>query len=279
MWTAVSSILVLLVSVIDYLSGPDLTFSLFYFAVIALYSWKTSMLRHAVAGALGIAAVWVLVDRLTEAAPNLTILAWNGTMRLIVLVALAVIIRRLRRALEEERSLARADYLTGTLNARAFAERAELELARARRYRQPLTVAYVDVDDFKAINDRYGHCHGDEVLRSVAASLKATLRETDSISRLGGDEFIILLPDTNRDQAQAALQRVHGLLSASMAACEPSVTLSIGAVAFHEPPAGVETLKKASDVAMYEAKSSGKNCVSIHSFGAEPGFVRDVDAA
>ncbi|HUF71833.1 MAG TPA: GGDEF domain-containing protein [Gammaproteobacteria bacterium] len=259
------SALVFAISLVDYHSGPDLTFSLFYFAVIALYSWKAGVLRDAVIFAFGIATVWLVVDWLTLTVPSATVVIWNATMRLIVLIGLAVIICRLRSALVNEHSLARSDFLTETLNARAFGEQATLEISRARRYRQPLTVAYVDVDDFKAINDRYGHCYGDDVLRSIAKALKANLRITDIVSRVGGDEFIILLPSTDREKALAVLSKLQSVLSAGMTRSEPGVTLSIGAVVFDEPPFGIEALKRESDAAMYNVKSNGKNGLCVYS--------------
>lgn len=270
MWVPICSALVLVISLIDYYSGPDLTFSLFYFAVIVLYSWKRPVLQEAIVGAFAISGVWLLADRLTVGAPTTGILLWNAMMRLVVLVGLAVIICRLRETLSREQSLARSDFLTGTLNARAFAERAELEISRARRHGTPLTVAYADVDDFKLVNDRHGHSYGDGVLRTIATALKANLRQVDSISRVGGDEFVILLPETGHDQAQAVLSKLHSLLPISMKHFEPEISLSIGAVVFDRPPSGVDALIKASDAAMYDVKSSGKNGLSIHSYRDAP---------
>jgi diguanylate cyclase (GGDEF)-like protein len=154
-------------------------------------------------------------------------------------------------------------------NARAFAERAALEVARARRTGKPLTVAYADVDDFKIINDRYGHSYGDGVLRSVAAILKANLRETDIVARVGGDEFIILLPETNANQARVVLSKLHSVLSVPAPESESNISLSIGAVVFDEPPLRIEALMNASDAAMYSAKSTGKNNFHIESFSEE----------
>ncbi|HUF72801.1 MAG TPA: GGDEF domain-containing protein [Gammaproteobacteria bacterium] len=268
-WLGTCSVLVLAISLLDYYSGPDLTVSLFYFAVIVLYSWKTGDLRQSIIGAIGISIVWLAADHFTPGGPSGAVLAWNAIMRLIMLVGLAVIICRLRETLASEQSLARSDFLTDTLNGRAFAERAELEIARMRRFGKPLTVAYADVDDFKAINDRYGHAYGDHVLRSVARTLKASLRDTDCLSRVGGDEFVMLLPETDADQAQSVLSKLHSVVSESLAAAEPGISVSIGAVVFYEPPPAVDDLTRASDAAMYSAKSDGKNRVCIHAFGSE----------
>ena len=144
---------------------------------------------------------------------------------------------------------------------------------RWTRLREPgkaLTVAYVDADDFKGINDRYGHAYGDEVLRSIANTLKQNLRETDSISRVGGDEFVILLPETDAEQAHAVLSKLQSVMAASMARFETKISVSVGAVVFDEPPLDVDALTKASDAAMYRAKANGKNGIFFHSFAAKP---------
>jgi diguanylate cyclase (GGDEF)-like protein len=257
------AVLVALISLIDYYSGADLTFSLFYFAVIVLLSWKVAIPRYAVVGAIAIACVWLVADWLTLGAPHEGILLWNATMRLVVLVGLAVIVCRLREALASEQSAARTDFLTGTLNARAFAERAELEISKARRYGHPLTVAYIDVDDFKGINDRFGHSHGDQVLRNIATALKANLRESDSLSRVGGDEFIALLPGTGDEHAREVLSKLHSVVSKATREGESPVTFSVGAVVFDDPPTDVDALIRASDSVMYQAKGDGKNQLYI----------------
>jgi diguanylate cyclase (GGDEF)-like protein len=261
-------VLVIAISLLDYYTGPDLTVSLFYFAVIVLYSWKTADFRRSIIGAIAISILWLIADRFTQGGPTGAVLVWNAVMRLIMLIGLATIICRLRETLANEQSLARSDFLTDTLNGRAFAERATLEIARARRFGKPLTVAYADVDDFKAINDRYGHAYGDDVLRSIATTLKSSLRDTDSVSRVGGDEFVMLLPETNVEQAESVLSKLHSAVSGSLAAAEPGISVTIGAVVFDEPPPAVDELTRASDAAMYSAKSDGKNRVRIHAVRA-----------
>lgn len=264
-WVAICTALVTLVSLVDLYSGPDLTFSLFYFAVIVLVSWQLPKLHYAVAGAIGIAGVWLAADWFTYGAPDEVILLWNGAMRLVMLLGLGVLVCRLREALVNERRLARTDTLTGALNVRAFGERAKMEIARARRYRHPLTVAYVDLDDFKGVNDRFGHSFGDQVLKSIATSLKTNLRQSDSLSRVGGDEFVILLPETGEAHAREILSKLQAVVSATIHDGGLPVTFSIGAVAFDDPPADPDTLIRSADSVMYRAKAGGKNRLDIHS--------------
>jgi diguanylate cyclase (GGDEF)-like protein len=112
----------------------------------------------------------------------------------------------LRSAMEREKEAARTDSLTGAMNSRAFGELATAELHRARRYERPFTIAYVDIDDFKAVNDRFGHSSGDTLLRLVAETMKHNSRAVDVIARVGGDEFVILFPETGPGPAHVVTQ-------------------------------------------------------------------------
>jgi diguanylate cyclase (GGDEF)-like protein len=262
-WIPVSAALVVLVSVIDYLSGPDLTFSLFYLAVMVLFAWKVAGVRESVLAAIVVAVVWLAVEWFSQGAPHQAILLLNALMRLIILAGLAVLVCQLQGALAAEKSLARTDYLTGALNVRAFAERAKREISRSQRYGHPLTVAYIDIDDFKIVNDRFGHSYGDKVLRAVSDCLKSNLRESDCLSRVGGDEFVVLLPETGLDQGQHVLDKFRSVVSNTALARESFVTFSIGAVVFDPPPSDVDELIRAADAVMYESKLDGKDRISL----------------
>ena len=108
--------------------------------------------------------------------------------------------------------LARTDFLTGASNARAFYDQAQMEMSRLQRSGQPLSIAYIDLDNFKKVNDTRGHNEGDRVLKTVVETLKQTLRGGDFIARLGGDEFAVLLPSTNDEQSRALMKRLHAIL-------------------------------------------------------------------
>jgi diguanylate cyclase (GGDEF)-like protein len=170
-----------------------------------------------------------------------------------------------RAWLGRERALSRTDDLTGLLNGRGFYEAAAVELARSSRYRHPLTVAYVDLDDFKVVNDRHGHTRGDAVLVAVARAMRRACRSTDLVGRLGGDEFVVLFPETGRDAAEAALAKLRSRVRE--AASGDGLTASVGAVSFAEPPAEVEVLVHEADRAMYAAKAGGKDALRCVSYG------------
>jgi len=160
--------------------------------------------------------------------------------------------------------LAATDPLTGIGNRRYFLERAEAELGRSRRYALPLVFFMIDVDNFKAINDSHGHYVGDEVLRSMAATLKHAMRATDIVGRLGGEEFGVLLVQTETKEALAIAGRLLKSLHSVCITTQTDpvcYTVSIGVAAYGGEGDSVDSLMKRADVALYQAKKTGRNRV------------------
>ncbi|PYO42523.1 MAG: hypothetical protein DMD33_10065 [Gemmatimonadetes bacterium] len=167
---------------------------------------------------------------------------------------------QLRRTQDQLAQLATHDPLTSVLNARAFSQELTQELGRNRRYGRPLALIYLDLDDFKKVNDAHGHATGDAVLRLVADAMRGAVRQADVVGRLGGDEFGVLMPETDGDVAHAAASRlVAGIRTVFRGT--PSVTASIGVVAVSGTEAGSDELLRKADQAMYAAKQAGKDRV------------------
>jgi diguanylate cyclase (GGDEF)-like protein len=181
---------------------------------------------------------------------------------------LTFILSTLKNTLRQEKEYSRTDFLTGTRNRRYFIELLKMEIHRARRYDRPFTVVCIDLDNFKTVNDCFGHSTGDILLRLVAHTLQQNIRATDTVARLGGDEFAILLPETGRDVAEAILQKVQKINLEIMHRHGWPVTLSIGVVTFTSPPSAVDETLRISDQLMYSAKNSGKNGIQYEVFGA-----------
>ena len=167
---------------------------------------------------------------------------------------------RLRRTQSQLELLATHDPLTTVLNARAFASQVAQELGRNRRYGRPLALIYLDLDDFKKVNDAHGHATGDAVLRLVADAMRSAVRQADVVGRLGGDEFGVLMPETDGSLAHAVANRLAGGIRTVFRGT-PSVTASIGVVAVSGTEAGSDELLRKADQAMYEAKRAGKDRV------------------
>jgi len=247
----------------DYLSGFELSLSVFYLAPVAVSAWYAG--RYAGLGiALLSAATWLAADiGAGSAYSHPAIAVWNATMHLTVFVLTSALLSALRLRLLAESARARTDPLTGVLNARAFAEQLGYSLALAQREGTPLTLAYVDLDDFKQINDRYGHTQGDRVLVAVGQTLQEATRRTDIAARLGGDEFVLILPDTDRIGAESLIRKFSQKLRIALDATGSGVTCSIGAVTFASPPLSVTQAIDAADRLMYRVKKRGKNAMAF----------------
>ena len=253
--------LVLLLGLIDYATGPDFSFVVFYLLPVFLVTWFAGK-RAGITISLMSGIAWFVADVLTMAEgihPSIPYLNLASKLGFFLLVNYTV--SSLRTALERERDTARTDYLTRVANSRYFSEIASQEIKRAGRYQHPFTVAYLDIDDFKRINDRWGHSTGDELLALVAETLRTNIRSTDAVARLGGDEFALLLPETGYTAAAVVMQKVHLSLLSAMERKAWPVTFSIGVVTFRTPPDSVDGMLKVADAFMYSVKHSGKNGV------------------
>ncbi|MCJ7435705.1 MAG: diguanylate cyclase [Anaerolineales bacterium] len=172
-------------------------------------------------------------------------------------------IKRLNTGLEQ---LAMTDYLTSLYNRRYFMQRGMEEFKRASRSKQPLSLLMLDVDEFKKINDSYGHEAGDRALQQVAVALKSSLREIDILGRMGGEEFAVLLPNTSLGEAVLLAERVRRTMANTSfvtlgASLTITITVSIGVTAVVNKMFGIDDLLRNADAAMYQAKHNGGNCV------------------
>ncbi|MCA1630315.1 MAG: diguanylate cyclase [Acidobacteria bacterium] len=263
-------LLVVLQSTINYLAGPDFSFVLFYLLPISFVAWLVGR-RAGFLVALACAAGYFLTEFFSthfDGREHLTV--FNALARLGAFLFVVYFIAALRRSHEHERELARTDELTGATNRRSFFEAAQSEINRARRHRHPFTVAYIDVDNFKELNDRGGHAAGDALLREVTRAIKANVREIDMVARLGGDEFVVLLPETDEAASRAVVSRVRKCLDDLAARRGWQVTFSIGVVTWTTPPRTVDTMIRQADDTMYEVKNTGKNRVAHHTVSGEP---------
>lgn len=164
------------------------------------------------------------------------------------------------------KELTHLDPLTGVANRRYFFERAGQEFARTKRRTTPLSIAELDIDFFKQINDKHGHAVGDEVLKSLCTRCQRLLRAVDVFARIGGEEFAVLLPDTNLDGATDQAERLRQAISGrkfSLTGGEVHCTISIGVATLRSTDTCIEDCLLRADGALYRAKQTGRNRVEI----------------
>lgn len=185
--------------------------------------------------------------------------------------------QRLRDELNKVRLLSLTDEFTGLPNRRAFMRRLQDEISRAQRYGIPLAMALIDLDEFKAINDAFGHAGGDEVLRAYASQVLTVLRHHDLVARYGGEEFAVLLPNTAQEGAVSAMAKVRERAQATHCAVEgrkiPMPTFSAG-VTLYVPGEAPNVLIERADRALYRAKRTGRDRVEIE-LGSPPSDSED----
>jgi diguanylate cyclase (GGDEF)-like protein len=256
---SVSLTLLALLGWIDYLTG-DYSLIVFYLIPVSLVAWFVNRPSGMFFCLLALATRFAANEAPTSFVFKSTSLHyWNEFIELLFLLIMSLLFSALRNHLDSEKTLASSDPLTGALNRRAFFDIAEHEINRSHRYQHATTLAYIDLDNFKAINDRLGHTVGDNLLITVTKTIAANIRSTDILSRFGGDEYVILLPETPADAAAVFLKKIHLQLNQAMAAHNWPVSFSIGAVTYPKAPPGVEEVINKADMLMYEVKRSGKN--------------------
>jgi diguanylate cyclase (GGDEF)-like protein len=172
-----------------------------------------------------------------------------------------------RALLDRLEQQANQDYLTGLSNRRHFMVQGEMELARVQRYGEALSAFMLDIDHFKKINDTHGHKAGDIVLQKLGQLLRETLRTVDIIGRIGGEEFAILLPETDLGEASEIAERLREIIAGSEVILEAGLplhfTVSIGVASLKEKEANLDILLSLADKALYQAKESGRNRVCV----------------
>jgi diguanylate cyclase (GGDEF)-like protein len=254
-----SVVLAAAIALVDHVTGYEISFSIFYLIPISVSAWYLGRTAGLTLSVLS-AAAWLVVD-LTAGHhySNPLIPVWNGSVRLGFYVLVTSLLVLSKKNLIQVARLARIDSLTGVLNSGAFREVVTERIQLAARSGQAVVLAYIDIDDFKAINDTWGHAEGDRVLRAVAETLSRQVRKTDVVGRLGGDEFAMLFPSTGEGGAREVLDKIRAQLTRITSDAGWPIGFSIGAAVFVVPPKDPEEAITKADALMYRGKQSGKN--------------------
>ena len=245
---------------VDGLTGLDLTLRALYLLPVAAAAWLLHWRAGALVAILSVAASTSFDVALGLGATHAGFVYSDTAVRLVVYLAAAYVLAQLRAAQSRLAELAETDPLTGLYNRRGLRLVADHEIERSRRAGASLTLAHLDLDGFKALNDTRGHAEGDEVLRTVGQVLKSS-RRSDVAARLGGDEFALLLPDTDARAATGAVGHVVARLNDAMSARGWPVTFSVGVATSGDAPGSLDEMLAVADALTYEVKRAGKGGV------------------
>jgi diguanylate cyclase (GGDEF)-like protein len=252
MLVALGVLLLIVVAAGDYLTHTYsvLEFSPFYIVPVSFFSWFVGK-RAGITLAVASVVLGFLIRLRTLPRPIAT---WDALVWLALYIGASLIVAELKKLYTHERHLSRIDPLTNIENRRALFEAAARARSLSDRHHAPLSIAYLDLDGFKSFNDRLGHRAGDKLLAIVAMRIKKALRPTDVVGRVGGDEFVLVLPKSDKAMAGRIVDRVRINLDQAMQKHRWPITFSIGLVCFAPPLGPVSEMIRAADKAMYAAK-------------------------
>lgn len=257
----VSVALVLIITLVRLLTGHELALSFFYLIPVSVSALGVGRLSG-ILMALFCVTCWLAADlSMQERFSNPLIPYANEFFRLMMFVFMAHVMASMKELTEQQKKTARTDFLTGIPNRLSFMEYARFEISKSRRDSRPISLIFLDVDNFKTVNDTWGHHEGDLLLINVAATLTHILRVTDFAARLGGDEFGVLLWRSTSTDALRVAEKIREQLLALVRRKNWPVTFSLGLVTFDEAPESVDALVEAADRLMYQAKQGGKNAL------------------
>jgi len=267
---SISILFIILIGYYDYQTGAQISMMLLYAVPILVSSWYCGKLEGIIVAVIA-ASSWLIVNLAHQLyGESATIISWNAFTRLsiFIMIAYAVSLQaQLRKALERETLRADTDRLTGLLNTGAFRERVEQEILRSQRYKHPLSLAYIDLDNFKQVNDIQGHARGDKLLQQVSETIANNIRKIDIAGRIGGDEFTICLPETDGEKVCSVIDKLVKAMDTMIGQSGWQVTASIGVVTCTEICETYDALLGKADKLMYAAKGKRENAVEYETIG------------
>jgi len=252
---------------VDYLTPSEMSFELFYLIPICLFVWYIGKWVGIGVAFAAVFSWWMTHYVIGSTYSKAHFLYWDIFVRIFFFLLVILLLSSLKTALNRANELSRTDDTTGVANRRYLIEILGAELKRAQRYHHPISIAYLDLDNFKEINDRFGHSAGDLLLKQVAGLIKSQIRSVDLVARLGGDEFGIILPETGSDTIKGIFEKIQESLNQSLKEGKFPLTLSIGVVTCYDPFIPEDRLLQEADQLMYFSKKNGKNQINYLKLG------------
>jgi len=259
-----SIVLVVLIGIYDYWVGSEISVTLFYLLPILISSWFgkkwSGYIVALISSAAYVFSCWHIHEYIT-----FSLLFWNISLRMVIFFFFVYFITQIRKKVIElnlDNVLSpRIDQLTRILNGRSLYEIMEIEAKRLERYKKPVAIVYMDIDDLKSINNSFGNTTGDHLLFTLAKAMKNNIRTSDVLARIGGDEFVFLLPETGMEGVQAFVAKMQNLLSRVTDENRWPVTFSFGATLFLKAPDSFDKMIRIPEEQMHLAKVPGNNSV------------------
>lgn len=266
-WFSISTVCLLIIGTCDYLVGSEIVLDLFYLVPIAITSWFASRaigLYTTISSSLIVSYFAECISE--EIYLKQPIALWKITSRICFFIITNTLLVNLQNNQSNLKQLANTDFLTKAVNSRRFYEIVSAEIYRCQRYKRAFTIAYIDFDNFKWVNDNLGHQMGNIALQTVASTIQQVIRKVDVLARLGGDEFALLLPETSSKPAKTVITKIQAHILNAMEVDNLPITFSIGVVTCYTPPDSIDELIQQADALMYEVKKNGKGGIRFDTY-------------
>lgn len=251
----------LFIGIIDSFLDASISTSLFYFVPVWLVSYQASRTPGLIVSTLA-ASIWLGSEILTgQSSISMYVVVWNYVTRVLIFSGFCLLIHSHWVQKNYFQNLANVDELTGSLNRRGFLSKLSTEISRSGRFNRPFSIAFIDIDNFKSVNDTLGHKEGDRLLKRIVEEIKNNIRTLDSVGRLGGDEFAILFIETDEKEIKVAFDKCLTELNATIRNEKWCISFSVGIVTYYNSKKTIEDVLSKADEMMYQVKRSGKNSV------------------
>ncbi len=267
-WIALGVVLLLFVAAIDYATGFKLRLSVLYLVPLLVLTWVIGRLFGVLMSIVACTS-WAYIETVGgRYIDTPALLYWDWGTVLFGYMVMVVGATELRKSLDDAHFQSRKDVLTGLVNKGGFYQIVSAEIEVCRRYKRTLSIAYIDCDNFKMVNDKFGHHVGDDLLRVISRTMQRKLRSSDLPGRLGGDEFAVMLPETNAEACRMVIEMLQQRLLHEMKEHSWPVTFSIGIATFLRMPASIEEMIRQADKLMYAVKNTSKGAIKQEVFHA-----------